>query len=89
MTVQSNDRMFPGLTRYDAEICARKGVARVLGQSRGRLSANLRSFSIHEATTNNWAHGVVVSHPLRMRKALGSNPSVSIRIYVRGELAGQ
>ena len=26
----------------------------------------------------NWAHGVVVSHPLRMRKALGSNPSVSI-----------
>ena len=23
------------------------------------------------------AHGVVVSHPLRMRKALGSNPSVS------------
>ena len=26
------------------------------------------------------AHGVVVSHPLRMRKALGSNPSVSILI---------
>ena len=25
-----------------------------------------------------WAHGVVVSHPLRMRKALGSNLSVSI-----------
>ena len=25
-----------------------------------------------------WAHGVVVSHPLRMRKALGSNPSGSI-----------
>ena len=24
-----------------------------------------------------WAHGVVASHPLRMRKALGSNPSVS------------
>ena len=24
------------------------------------------------------AHGVVVSHPLRMRKALGSNPSVSM-----------
>ena len=30
------------------------------------------------------AHGVVVSHPLRMRKALGSNPSVSI---VRGSSA--
>ena len=24
------------------------------------------------------AHGVVASHPLRIRKALGSNPSVSI-----------
>ena len=29
-------------------------------------------------TLNSGAHGVVVSHPLRMRKALGSNPSVSI-----------
>ena len=28
------------------------------------------------------AHGVVVSHPLRMRKALGSNPSVSILIII-------
>ena len=27
---------------------------------------------------NHWAHGVVVSHPLRMWKALGSNRSVSI-----------
>ena len=26
---------------------------------------------------DSWAHGVVVSHPLRMRKALGSNPSGS------------
>ena len=24
-----------------------------------------------------WAHGVVASHPLRMGKALGSNPKVS------------
>ena len=29
---------------------------------------------------HNWAHGVVVSHPLRMRKAMGSNPSASIVI---------
>jgi hypothetical protein len=29
------------------------------------------------------AHGVVVSHPLRMRKALGSNPSVSILCHSR------
>ena len=28
------------------------------------------------------AHGVVVSHPLRMRKALGSNPSVSICFFL-------
>ena len=30
-----------------------------------------------------WAHGVVASHPLRMRKALGSNPSVSTCISSR------
>ena len=32
------------------------------------------------STRNNehWAHGVVVSHPLSMREALGSIPSVSI-----------
>ena len=30
------------------------------------------------AGSDHGAHGVVVSHPLRMRKALGSNPSVSI-----------
>ena len=29
------------------------------------------------------AHGVVVSHPLRMRKALGSNPSVSTELCDR------
>ena len=28
--------------------------------------------------SHHWAHGVVVSHPLRMQKALGSNPSVSM-----------
>ena len=39
-----------------------------------------RSQAIHwlESPFPYWAHGVVVSHPLRMRKALGSNPSVSI-----------
>ena len=31
-----------------------------------------------EPGRSKWAHGVVVSHPRRMRKALGSNPSVSI-----------
>jgi hypothetical protein len=33
---------------------------------------------MHDVRTVHGAHGVVVSHPLRMRKALGSNPSVSI-----------
>ena len=31
----------------------------------------------HSFANPQGAHGVVVSHPLRMRKALGSNPSVS------------
>ena len=31
-----------------------------------------------------WAHGVVVSHPLCMRKALGSIPSVSTLCFVAG-----
>ena len=30
------------------------------------------------AGSDHGAHGLVVSHPLRTRKALGSNPSVSI-----------
>ena len=34
------------------------------------------------AGSDHGAHGVVVSHPLRMRKALGSNPSVSISAAV-------
>jgi hypothetical protein len=34
------------------------------------------------------AHGVVVSHPLRMRKALGSNPSGSIVAACGCSLAG-
>ena len=35
-------------------------------------------FKVHMCISFSRAHGVVVSHPLRMRKALGSNPSVSI-----------
>ena len=34
--------------------------------------------AMSQATISTRAHGVVVSHPLRMRKALGSNPSVSM-----------
>ena len=37
-----------------------------------------RAMFANAAANSYWAHGVVVSHPLRMRKALGSNPSVSI-----------
>ena len=35
---------------------------------------------LHNVFAINWAHGVVVSHPLRMRTALGSNPSVSMHM---------
>ena len=34
------------------------------------------------------AHGVVASHPLRMRKALGSNPSVSMLLFLTVQLPG-
>ena len=34
--------------------------------------------NVNHVFANQRAHGVVVSHPLRMRKALGSNPSASI-----------
>ena len=45
-----------------------------MNSSTHRLSGIARA----ARTPNHRAHGVVVSHPLRMRKALGSNPSVSI-----------
>ena len=41
-------------------------------------SAEGRSSARHEFLNTYWAHGVVVSHPLHMRKALGSIPSVSM-----------
>ena len=37
-------------------------------------------FSLRHVQTASWAHGVVVSHPLSMREALGSIPSVSISV---------
>ncbi len=59
----------------DGSMCRSASVAtpsRVCGASNSILctDAALR-------TRSSWAHGVVVSHPLRMRKALGSNPSGS------------
>ena len=33
--------------------------------------------AMNRISGGNRAHGVVASHPLRMRKALGSNPNVS------------
>ena len=56
------------------------------------VSANMRTPSfhtsflvrlvlyLHNQVDINWAHGVVVSHPPRMREALGSNPSVSMHV---------
>ena len=45
------------------------------------MSVHTRGGSRHSnaaQTLARWAHGVVVSHPLSMREALGSIPSVSI-----------
>ena len=36
-----------------------------------------KALKLPQTVICNWAYGVVVSHPLRMRKALGSNPSGS------------
>ena len=49
-----------------------------------RVLCNLCCDYLHEQIDINWAHGVVVSHPLRMRKALGSNPSVSMHMCMHG-----
>ena len=46
-----------------------------------RAHETLLNFSLlFSDTLISRAHGVVVSHPLRMRKALGSNPSVSMHL---------
>ena len=42
------------------------------------VAAPMQTQSAFTSVSASRAHGVVVSHPLRMRKALGSNPSVSI-----------
>ena len=44
---------------------------------RGWMAAAFRVLNVAVTSFMQRAHGVVVSHPLRMRKALGSNPSVS------------
>ena len=49
----------------------------------GKLGVSVQVFAVAEAIPtvkecSHRAHGVVVSHPLRMREALGSIPSVSI-----------
>ena len=59
---------------------ARTSSARRRGRDARAHSAFKRgiSFYMNARLLFHRAHGVVVSHPLRMRKALGSNPSVSI-----------
>ena len=50
-----------------------------LASKANRPSGILCSWNVQvlDITLHHGAHGVVASHPLRMRKALGSNPSVS------------
>ena len=58
-------------------VCYEKFVGAVMDFDRSSLGIAL--FAMNDALISvNWAHGVVVSHPLRMRKALGSNPSGSM-----------
>ena len=45
------------------------------------LKSGREKMNVHDV---NGAHGVVVSHPLSMREALGSIPSVSIFLIVTG-----
>ena len=55
--------------------------ARPAGQAVNPMSVHTRGGSRQSnaaQTFARWAHGVVVSHPLSMREALGSIPSVSI-----------
>ena len=55
--------------------------ARRAGQAVNPMSVHTRGGSRQSnaaQTFARWAHGVVVSHPLSMREALGSIPSVSI-----------
>ena len=48
---------------------------------RTRIEKREKHRPLCEKFKNMGAHGVVVSHPLRMRKALGSNPSVSTPVH--------
>ena len=61
---------------WDSEFFIRSGGV-VHGGARRRDGAERRKEQCC-APSLQGAHGVVASHPLRMRKALGSNPSVSI-----------
>ena len=47
---------------------------------RHTVSCAISVVYLHDQTDTNWAHGVMVPHPLRMRKAQGSNPSVSMHM---------
>ena len=42
-----------------------------------QMGCEIARFNHHRDSMCNWAHGVVVSHPLSMREALGSIPSAS------------
>ena len=48
------------------------------GREGGREGGRVVECNRTPLGSNQGAHGVVISHPLRMRKALGSIPSVSM-----------
>ena len=63
------------LSRWAAKFAPRSYLRRITsgGALQDLADPKLRAIS----PWSQWAHGVAVSHPLRMRKALGSIPSVS------------
>ena len=66
------------LATHDLRLSTTEVVVTTASATSSRCCADKQQGSVLAAGSYHGAHGVVVSHPLRMRKALGSNPSVSI-----------
>ena len=77
--VQAELATFNGISARSSE--NRRPPSNIYAASSWALATNKKTaqwLRSHAAPRSSRAHGVVVSHPLRVRKALGSIPSVSI-----------
>ena len=89
---EQRDRVFREQARAERKhaVGSRKfHASALLCEPRGLYAAEATPTYLNMASVCKRAHGVVVSHPLRMRKALGSNPSVSIFICFRSTATRQ